>query len=284
VWACSVVTRLRKEEKAAAIKIKREEVEALRRALEKSGHQKQPITTAPMSGGLFGPTDSSSELQHVEKDGHLLNEAPSFQYSTQSYRRLEAPEAIADRSAGRAGTVTLDYGDVDAMKPNGDAHTGDPTDESKQQMLDPPVPRGGLSDQQPQGERRMIFTSRDSSGDLSQLRPPVADTSPPLSSRRSEGGGGRRRRPENGEDLWPPAGGNSPVQGGTVGTGRTGGAVAASVPGREGGTPRAHGSENDARAERAERGSRHSGAGDDVICAPTCPDRGLTSDDNPLHR
>lgn len=281
---CSVVTRLRKAEKAAAIKIKREEVEALRKALEKSGHQKQPVRTAPMSGGMFGLTDGSSGLQGVDKDGDLLNGAPPVQSNAHSYRRLEAPETIVDRNANRAETPTLGDGNVNPIPTRDEDQADDPTDQTEHRLLCPPEPRGGLGAKRPKGEDRTISASHDSSGDRSPLRPPAADISPPLSLRTSEMGEGQRRRPESGEDLLPPDGGLRPAQGEAAGMGRTGQSVAASAPAGKGGTPHAPGGKNDARGERAEQGSRHTSADDDGIYTLTRPDEGVTPDDNPLHR
>ncbi len=281
---CSVVTRLRKAEKAAAIKIKREEVEALQRALEKSGQQNKPVLIAPMSGGMFGLTDGSSELQRVDKGGDLLNGEPPVQSNTQSYRRLEVPGAIVDRNANHQETVALNDADVNPMPQKNEAQAEHPAHQTQHQLLDPPVPRDGLGAKQPQGEDRTFFTSRDSLGDRAQLRPPAADISPPLSLRRSETGERRRRRPENRDDSLPPEGGICPAQGGSAGTGRTEEAVAASVTAGTGGAPCARGGQNGVRVDRVEQGSRHMGVDDDGVCPLTRPDEGVTFGDNPLHR
>ena len=281
VSPCSTVTRLRKAEKAAAIKIKREEVEALRRALEKSGHQKQPILTAPMSGGMFGLTDGPSEPQRVDRGGDPLSESPSTHSSAQSYRKLEPPGAIAERHDLRAEKATLDDDNAKpAQQSHGDARAESPADKVKRQSSGPAAPLRGLSDNQSQGEHRTM--SRDSSGDRSQLRPPVADVSPPLSLRRSERGERRRGRPEDGNDLLPSAGGFPRGQGGAAEIDHAGEAAAPGAPGGKAEPAPARGGKNSTRADQAEQGSWGT-VGDDGIFPLAHPDEGMASD-NPLHR
>lgn len=280
----SIVTNLRKAEKAAAIKMKREEVEALRRALKKPAQQKQLIPSTPRSGSMFGVVDGTAELQQGGKDSDLHSgPASSSHRSAQSYRELEVPREIANRSTYGEDTSSPCDGAVEPLSPNREAIDRNPVAEPAQHASDSAAPHFGLTkDEQSQSHHREVSSSRDSSVGRPKLRPPVADISPPLSTRRSEREEGRRRWSEEDGELDPVDRGYRPDLGGTLGTTVTGGVVGASTPGGREVAPLASEHKDIARVEGVERGTGHRGV-DDSIYPKNCPDQAVISD-NPLHR
>lgn len=239
VFPCLAVTSLRKAEKAAAIKIKREEVDALRKALEKSSRQSKPNLTAPISGGMFGLTDAPQG----DDVSDLSSGPPSFRRSARSYRQQEPPRATVDRSSSLAEALKTCDGDVEQIKPKSDADPKSIATATAPSSVELPAPRAGLSDQLPQGGRKSP-DSRSSSGARSQLRPPAADVSPPLSARTPE------RKPE-----WRR---RSPEEGGeTAGKMGKGEVVAIGASKRREHTPPAPGREDRARVEPAGRVAEH---------------------------
>lgn len=252
-----VVTRLRKAEKEAAIQAKRQEVEALRRALEKSSQPPQATLTAPISGGMFGLTDGASEVPQGSEVSDLSSGPPSFRRSAQGYRQQQPPRATVDRSLVETSS-TCD-GDIEQAKPEGNAAPKSlAMARSPPLLLGSPAPHVKLTDQQSQGDHCKLPNSRNSSIDRSQLRPPVAGVSPQLSAQTPEG--------EEGWRCWSDDGGGA--------AGKTEkGELLSDRPskGRED-APRARGRENSARDRPALQVPGH-----------TDPDGAMISD-NPLHR
>lgn len=253
-----VVTSLRKEEKAAAIKIKREEVEALRRALEKSSQQNKPILTAPISGGMFGLIDDANEGLREGEVSDLPSGPRSFRRSAQSYRQQEPRGTPVDRSSSLVEASNTCDGDVEQNKPKANDDPKSLATGKKTRLLESPAPHVGPSDQQSQIDHRKLPNSRNSSGDRSLLRPPVADASPPLSARTPERKEGRRRWSEEDSETT-----------GKVGKGET--VAVGTSKGREDARP-ARGREQKARVERVEEIPGHTDSDEAAIS------------DNPLHR
>lgn len=185
----SIVTSLRKAEKAAAIKIKREEVEALRMALKKSAQQKQLIQTAPSSGDVFRLTDSAAELLQRRKHNDLRSgSACSSHRNVQSYRQMELPRELANRpSTYDVGTSSPYDGDVERVKPSSGAMVRNYVAEPTLDTSDSSAPHVRLKDAESRGHHREVSNSRGSSGDQEKLRPPLADSDDkPLKQQREE--------------------------------------------------------------------------------------------------
>lgn len=262
VFPVLAVTSLRKAEKAAAIKTKREEVEALRRALEKSSRQPKPIVlTAQMSGGMFGLGDGAIEDVQGDDVSELSSGPPSFRRSTRSYRQQEPPGKTADRSSSLAEALNTCDGDVEQIKPEGDADQKSqnvPTTPMTPRHLESSVPHVQFGDRRSQGGHGKSLDSRSSPGDRFEPRPPAADVSPPLSAR-TPGWKEERRR-------W------CEVDGGTPGRIAKGEAVTLSEPKGIEDPPPARGGKYIARVEPAEQVPAHTDQDETVIS------------DNPLHR
>lgn len=258
VFPCRLVSSLRKAEKAAAIKVKREEVEALRRALAQSPQQRKPILAAPISDGMFGLTGGATEAPQAGEVSDLSSGPPSFSRSAQSYRQQEPPRTIVDRSSSLVETSDTCDGDVEQISPEGNYDTKRLTMATATRLFEPPAPHVGLTDQQSQGDHRKICDSRNCSDELSQLRPPVVDVSPPLSVRTPENKEGRRRWSE--EESEPTR---------TVGKGEL---VAVRTSKGRAHALHVQGREHSARLEPAEQVSGH-----------TDPEVAVVFD-NPLHR
>lgn len=172
-----IVTSLRKAEKAAAIKIKREEVEALRRALKKPGGQRQLVHTTPSSGGEFGLTDGAAELLQRSKDNDLRSgSACSSHRGAQSYRQLELPKEVTNPSSTYdVGTASPCDGYVEQMNLNSEAIVRNCVAERMLNTSGSSAPHARLKGEESRGHHREVSDSRDSSGDQEKLRPPVAD-------------------------------------------------------------------------------------------------------------
>lgn len=171
-----IVTSLRKAEKAAAIKIKREEVEALRRALKKPAQQNQLINTAPSCGNESGLTDGEVELLQGSKDSEVRTGSAFCSHgAAQSYRQLEAPKELANRSTYGVGTPSPCGGNVEQLKLNSEAILKDCVAEPTRKASDSSAPEVRLEGEEWQGHHRGVFNSRDSSGDRAKPPPPLAD-------------------------------------------------------------------------------------------------------------
>ncbi|CAM9495431.1 unnamed protein product [Ectocarpus sp. 8 AP-2014] len=189
------VTALRKAEKAAAIKIKRQEVEALRKALQKTSQQQHLAPSALISVGMFGSTDGASELENVVKRNNSSTRGGLFQRPGHRYRHLEQPDKISERSNLL----------VETPPPGGGGDVaGNVTEGVTPDMLDSISLEAGLDDQRSADDGNVISTSRDSSAGRRNLRPPAADVSPPLSLRRSQREEDRRRRWSEEDDTILP--------------------------------------------------------------------------------
>lgn len=258
VFPCLTVTSLRKAEKAAAIKAKREEVEALRRALERPSRQPKPTLTAPLSGAMFGLTDSPREAPQGDDVSDLSSGPPSFRCSTRSYRQQEPPRATVDCSGSLAGALKTCDGDIKQVKSKGDADPKSLAMPTTPPSSELPAPHVGLRDQWPQEGHRNFLDSRRSSGDRCQLRPPAADVSPPLSA----------GTPEREEEWrrW------SKEDGETAGKMGKGEVVAVSASKRREDPPAPRGREDTSRVETAEEVPGRAGQDEAVIS------------DTPLHR
>lgn len=181
-----VVTGLRKAEKAAAIRIKREEIESLRRALEKPAQDKRPIDNSPSSGGRTRPIDNAVEVQQMAKVGDLSTEpAAPPDTSRQSIRQKQLPWKPVERSTMPSKVSAAEDGDVEATKSNGHAVLANTKDEDDTEPLplEPTSPHVGPGDDKAQNNHRKVLGSRNRPP---PLRPPVVDVSPPLSVRRYE--------------------------------------------------------------------------------------------------
>ncbi|CAM9253119.1 unnamed protein product [Pylaiella littoralis] len=274
------VTSLRKAEKAAVIKIKREEVEALRRALKKPSQQKQLTHTAFSSGDVFGSTDGAVELQQGSNDNDLRSGSACPSHSgAQGYRHLEPPRELPNRSTFDLGISSSRDGDIEQLK----LYKNDPSAEPPQKVSDSAVPHFELQDEQSSRDHNQeVFSSRKSSGGRPKVRPPIADISPPLSVRTSER--------EEGQRCWSEENGEIDIADrgfcldlpGAPGTVVTGGVVGGNTPGARGVAPLASGEEEGAGVEGFERGSEH-GVVDGSTYSRNRLDEEAISD-NPLHR
>ncbi|CAM9425449.1 unnamed protein product [Ectocarpus sp. 13 AM-2016] len=199
------VTALRKAEKAAAIKIKRQEVEALRKALRKTSQQQNLGPSAPTSIGMFRSTDGARGPENVVNRNNPSTGGGVFQRSGHSYHHLEQPDEISERSNLLAETSTPGGGGAVTLNPHGDDVAGNVAEGETTDMLDSISLEVGLDDQRSPQDGNVISTSRDSSArDRRNLRPPAADVSPTLSSRRSQRGEDRRRRWSEEDDTTLP--------------------------------------------------------------------------------
>ncbi|CAM9098942.1 unnamed protein product [Ectocarpus sp. 4 AP-2014] len=202
------VTALRKAEKAAAIKIKRQEVEALRKALQKTSQQQNLAPSAPISIGMFGSTDGARGLEMVVKGHNPSTGEGVFQRRGHSNRHLEQPDEISERSNVLAETSTPGGGGAGALNPHCDDVAGNVAEGETTDMLDSISLEVGLDDQRSADDGNVISNSRDSSAPgRRNLRPPAADVSPPLSLRRSQREEDRRRRWSEEDDTVLPVDG-----------------------------------------------------------------------------
>ncbi|CBJ49179.1 hypothetical protein Esi_0207_0048 [Ectocarpus siliculosus] len=198
------VTALRKAEKAAAIKIKRQEVEALRKALRKPSQQQHLAPSAPISIGMFGSTDGASGLENVDKRNNPSTGGRLFQRSVHSYRHLEQPDEISERSNLLAETSPPGGGGAGALNPHREDVAGNVAEGVTPDMLHSISLEAGLDDRRAADDGNVISTSRDSSAGRRNLRPPATDVSPPLSLRRSQREEDRRRRWSEEDDTILP--------------------------------------------------------------------------------
>lgn len=164
---------MRKAEKAAAIKIKREEVEALRRALKKPSQQKQLTHTAFNSGDVFGSTDGAVELQQGSNDNDLRggSACPSHR-GAQGYRHLEPPRELPNRSTFDLGISSSRDGDIEQLKLYSEAEARSYVgDEQRQNGSGSSAPQIRPEDEKPLSHHLEVSNSRDSPDDGATLRP-----------------------------------------------------------------------------------------------------------------
>ncbi|CAM9903859.1 unnamed protein product, partial [Ectocarpus sp. 12 AP-2014] len=274
------VTALRKAEKAAAIKIKRQEVEALRKALRKTSQQQNLGPSAPTSIGMFGSTDGARGPENAVNRNNPSTGGGLFQRSGHSYRHLEQPDEISERSNLLAETSPPGGGGEGALNPHGDDVAGNVAEGVTPDMLDSISLQVGLDDQRSAQDGNVISTSRDSSAPgRRNLRPPAADVSPPLSLRRSQRGEDRRRRwSEEDDTILPVDSGRS--RGVGVATARETPATASKIE-QEVSQP-STGDVHSETVERPRQGVRDRSI-DTGVCLPSRPGNTAVPDD-PLHR
>lgn len=277
-----VVTRLRKAEKATAIKKKREEVEALRRAL--AGSDKQPpAAVMPVPGGGLGPTGSRSRRQGLENDASCAGSTLSSN-GRRHFRRQETYDervGIADdylrRRMGSDGdNIESSSLEADGVTSNSPLGTGRVSSDS------------AASDDKPDGGQTLtdhlsLPNSCSSPCSRLPLQPPVADVSPPLSVNRS-GREGRRRWLE--DDRKYPLDRRGSGEPGVETETATWEVSATGLGGGGEGAPRLSEDEINSRTGLAEQGNRGEGASSN-ICPPNREgkeDKLAISDDTTLHR
>lgn len=174
------VTRLRKAEKAAAIKIKREEVEALRKALGGTT-QNHPTTVESLASRAAGSTGGTNRPQ-VLNGNNLIVKKNSFFLSSENRRsREETPRhdfELLDLSL-RENRVS--------EHPRGSPEGGDGVEASHLLSSRPKKMlrsiKGNLSKniRQDLGEQLRVPSICTTVYDRQDLQPPTADISPPLS-------------------------------------------------------------------------------------------------------
>lgn len=143
---------------------------------------------------MFGSTDGARGLEKVVKGNNPTTGEGLFQRRGHSYRHLEQPDEISERSNLLAETSPPGGGGAGALKLHGDDVAGNVAEGVTPDMLDTISLEAGLDDQRSADDGNVISTSRDSSTGRRNLRPPAADVSPPLSLRRSQREEDRRRR------------------------------------------------------------------------------------------
>lgn len=224
---------------------------------------------------MFGSTDGASGLEKVVKGN---SNSPStaaaglFQQSGHSYRQLEQPDEISERSNLLAETSPLGVGGTEALKLHVDDVAGNVAEGGTPDVLDSISLRAGLDDQRSADDGNVISTSRDSSAGRPNLRPPAADVSPPLSLRRSQREEDRRRRWSEEDDTILP-----------VESGRRRGLGVATASKREQEVSQLSTGDADSETvKRPQQGVRNRSI-DDGVCLPSRPGNAMVPDD-PLHR
>lgn len=185
------MTRLRKAEKATAIKKKREEVEALRRAL--AGPDKQHLTAVPpVPGGGLEPTGNKSRRQEPENDTSCAG--PTIYSNGRSHvcRRDTHNESvgIADRHLRRR--MGADGDNIEPSVPEADVVTTHSAPGTARVSSDSAVSDDRLNGGKALSDYLSLSNACSSPRSRVPLQLPVADVSPPLSENRSEREGRRR--------------------------------------------------------------------------------------------
>lgn len=190
-----IVTRLRKAEKAAAIRIKREEVKALRRALEDS-KQKHAISPEPMA-----EEDNGSEKQEGAHSDLLSVSASSY-----SMGRSECIHLTSERNAGTRFTKSEEASAEQVTRAGIPTSTMEPARTMKASLS------GQIEVKHVQGGGKYLGNPGDryKFTDPPQQRPPFAGNCPPLTARRltiekRQTGENWEGYGERGRDLGPSA-------------------------------------------------------------------------------
>ncbi|CAM9498130.1 unnamed protein product, partial [Hapterophycus canaliculatus] len=207
------VTSLRKAEKAVAIKVKREEIESLRRALEKSAQDKQRAISSPSTGRMIRLTCGAVEFQQISKDGYVSAESKaSLCTSTPTYRQQQLPGGYFQRSNLDRKMSTSADGEIEGMMSGGGALAANRSDDKEQETAEPVAHYTGSGDEKLQYTHEKASNPRDQPGIRPKLRPPVVDVSPPLSARRSERTDERQRWSDEDAELAVFGSGRSQAQ------------------------------------------------------------------------
>lgn len=195
----NAVTRLRKAEKAAAIKIKRDEVEALRRALAGS-EKKNPTTVAPTTGGELAPTGSNSRPQRLGSDAscagsNVSSNGGSLTLSSNDGSKFRRQETHIESVEIRDRTLRgkdADGDNIESSVLEADIVATNSAPGTARVSSDLAVSDDRLNGGQAMSDNISLPNSCISPVSRLPLQPPVADFSPPLSETRPEREGRRR--------------------------------------------------------------------------------------------
>lgn len=202
--------------------------------------------------------DGAGEVPRAGEVRDSPSGPPYFRRSAKSYRQQEPPRTTVDCSSSVVEALNTCDGSVEQTKPKSNANPESLAMAPKPRLVESPTPHAELSDQLSQGDQRSFPNSQNSSGDRSQLRPPVADVSPPLSARTPE----RKERWRR----WSEEDGETTEN---LGKGEV---VAVDTSNRGEGAILAREQDDNARAQPVEQ-----------VPGRTDPDEAMISD-NPLHR
>lgn len=273
------MTRLRKAEKTTAIKKKREEVEALRRALAGSDQQ-HPATVMPVPGGGFGPTGSRSRRQGIANDTSCAGSTLSSN-DRRHFRRQETNNesvGIADNRLRRK--MGSDGDSIESLALEADDVTSNSPPETARVSSNSAGSDDRPEDGQTLTDHLSLPNSCSSPCSRLPLQAPVAAVSPPLSVNGCEREGRRRRLqgdrkdPLDRRDSREPGVATETATREACATGRSGG--------REG-MPRPSEGEINSRTRLAEQGNRGKGA-ESSVRPPNREGKPAISDDTTLHR
>lgn len=196
------VTRLRKAEKAAAIKIKREEVNALRRALEKS-KQENAIGHEPVAGRVVEWKDD-----RCEKRGGARSDLLSGSASSYSIGRSECLHLTPERNSGEEGFAKCEEATPEQVTKASEAGIAISTTEPARMIKASSSGHIEVDDVQGGGNHLRTSGDRYDLTDPPQQRPPFAGSSPPLTARKMTiekrwTGENWEENGEHGRDLRP---------------------------------------------------------------------------------
>ncbi|CAM9382816.1 unnamed protein product [Scytosiphon promiscuus] len=276
------VTSLRKAEKAAAIKIKREEIESLRQALDNSEQDKQRAIGSPISGGMCRLTRDATEVRQMAKDGDLSTESVlPLRTSTQRYRQQQLPVDFQRFNLDTEKSIS-GSDNIQATMSDSGALAASTVDGKEQIPVAPAATYDGLGDAKSPRKHGAVSNSCDRPGVSAILRPPVADVSPPLSMRRSERERQPRRYSDENDDFAAYGSGRIQAPGMMAG-GEAGTNAAMSTPEWRGSIPLA--AARDLHTGDVEGGGLCTGDANDTdgVCPPSGrPETAIWND--PLHR
>lgn len=271
------VTRLRKAEKATAIKKKREEVEALRRALAGS-ERKHPAAVAPVPGGGLAPTGSKSRRQGFENDDLYTGSTLSAN-SGSNFRRQTHHESVEIADSYLRRRVGVDGDNTESSVLEADVVTTNSEPGTARVSSDSAVSDGRLDGGQALSDHLTLPNSCISPCSRLPLQPPLADISPPLSVNRSEKEG-RRRWFE--DDRKDPLNRRDRRESDVAAETATGETSEINPDGGGEGAPLTSEGENNSRTGLDEQGNRAEGVSN-IICPPNRAGTPAISDDT-LHR
>lgn len=273
------MTRLRKAEKATAIKKKREEVEALRRALA-APDKPHPTAVPPVAGGGLEPTGNKSRRQEPENETSCAG--PTIYSNGRSHVRRHDTHnesvSIADRHLRRR--MGADGDNIEPSVPEADVVTMHSAPGTARVSSDSAVSDDRLNGGEALNDYLSLPNPCSSPRTRLPLQPPVADVSPPLSENRSEREGrrrwfeGDRKDPLDRKDSRELDLGTETV---------TREASAIDPDGEREGTSLTSRGERNPRTGLGEQGSRGKGVSSST-CPPNREGKPAISDDTTLHR
>lgn len=179
------MTRLRKAEKATAIKKKREEVEALRKALAGSDKQ-HPTAVAPVPRGGLELTGSKSRRQGIENDTSCAGSTLSSNGRSHFRRQETHYEGVEIADGHLRRRMDADGDNIKSSVLEADAVTTNSAPGTARVSSDSAVSRDRSDGGQALSDHLSLANSCSSPCNRLALQPPIADISPPLSVNRSE--------------------------------------------------------------------------------------------------